>query len=201
MSEQAIGETAAVPAAFNGAAATPPIDFDKPLDFDEIMSAARRPERTARILIRADLLGDLDEKEADLEEMHARRMQTNPDESLGGDELRAKAQEVEDLRRQIAESTRSIRLRAMPKDEWVPFAKEHTGDDGNLDDGFWIAVIAKCAIRPELTEAQVLQMRTQLGQPAIDNISTAAWRANTADGLDVPKSRLSSQILAPQESS
>jgi hypothetical protein len=168
------------------------------LTLDELMNSARRPERTARICLRPDLQADLDELEAQLGVYADSRGEFDPsDEALAGGAVSELANRIQQVREQMQASMRSVRVRAMPKDEWATFVETHSDDkarDGFKPD-FWPLLVSKCAIAPTFNTEQVTALRSTLGQPAFDAIAVAAFKANTADGVDVPKSPLSSRAL------
>lgn len=202
--DQALSDTSAFKTEPIGEVNHPPL-VETVLDLDEIMTEGRRPERTARFCIRPDIEADIDEltyRLAELVDEDGKPLDGGDDESLvdGGEHLDI-ARQIEEKRAEMRKWMRSVRVRAMSKDEWLAF---HTSmRDDKTDDGykpaFWIQLIVKCAIKPAFTDADVKKLRKQLGQPAVDMIGLACFRANTASGVDVPKSQLSSLVLKPRE--
>lgn len=170
--------------------------FETVLDLDELMTQGRRPERTARFCMHADLVADVESLDAELDELeHAERAAgEEPDDALASrrDELLA---ERESKREQMARAMRTVRLRAMPDPEWKAHEHKHRrnlSDGDQLPDAFWDEMVAACAVSPTLTLDDVRKLRSVLAQTQFDAIRLAAFGVNTATGVDIPKSRRSS---------
>jgi len=173
--------------------------FETILDLDELMSEGRRPERTARFCIRADLVADLEAFDAELDELESTTPsqgfdKPQPDEALASrrDELLA---EREAKRAEMARFMRSVRVRALPDPEWKAHERKHRRnltDADVLPDAFWDELVAKCAVAPALSLDDVRKLRSQLAQSQFDTVRLAAFGVNTATGVDIPKSRGSS---------
>ena len=165
------------------------------LTLDELMQEARLVERTARICIR----GDLDDRHQQLIAELAELVDEDghplddddSDRPLGEPSpVQAKFTELQAVKAERAKWMRSVRFRAMPDDEWRVFEKENRGPDGEAKDrdDYSTKIIARCAIEPAMTEADVAAMRKKLTGPQMTALFNAAWLACATGGLDVPKS-------------
>lgn len=187
--------------------------FESVLDLDELMSEGRRPERTARFCIRADLVADVEAMDAELDDLDAADRAVGAGESRGGkwepddavasrrDSLSA---EREAKRVEMVAAVRTVRVRALPDPEWK--ALLHKYDKGlrqgdSRPDAFWDELVSRCAITPILTAETVGKLRAQLALSQFDTIRLAAFEVNTDTGVDVPKSRGSWNGQRPQRRS
>lgn len=184
--------------ALNDAALNDAAPFVKPeapaadtmLDLDELMSAGRRVERTARFCIDGPAysrLLELDEEIADLEP--APGFRDPDDEPMAGDELSEKAAEREQVLATVQAAMRTVRVRALPDEEWRALLRkyEHDKQKALPNDRFWDEMLVRCAIAPQLDESAVAKLRSTLGMAQLNQLHGACWEANTADGVDVPK--------------
>lgn len=189
------------------AALSEPSIVDTILDLDELLSAdVRRAERTARFSVRADLEAQLDDLEAELFNLTDGNGTPLPvlDQAVGaapetgGRTATVVALEIAALRREMAASFRSVRMRQVSDEDWAAFhttwRKVLDGDPPYSND-FWNALIVLSASAPKISDEQVKQMRTKLGRPAMELLGNVAWHVNTKSGLDIPKSQLSSAVL------
>lgn len=172
------------------------------LDLDALLSSAEihRAEKTATIYLRADLEGDWDRLEAELDLLTDSTGKPYPRPEGGLDEVRRTAQqvaaEIEALQDEYGASAQSVRFRQRPADEWQAFLDTHKGsDDGTRPPEFWNDLIAFAAVGPPMTVAQVAQLRTKLGAPQMTTFGNAAWNVNAQSGVSIPKSLLSSHVL------
>lgn len=170
-----------------------PESLDQPLTMDELLNEARRVERVARICLRGDLYAEhlaTAQELAGLVDADGKIL-SDGDQALS-DKSRAEelVQRLADLEMQMKSSTRTVRFRAMPDDEWSDFRKEHTDDAGKPKDmtGFNRVLIARCAIAPTFTEDQVDQIRGKLGSPQFTALANEAYWACTTGGTQVPSS-------------
>jgi predicted phage tail protein len=162
------------------------------LDLDEVLSAARRVERVGRICLRGDLESELGDVLGELSTLVDDQGEPVENETTMAEvskipALQARAAE---LRRQMKEAERSIRFCAMSSDEWDTFEASHrTGGRGEVKDitAYKIALIAACAVEPTMSVDQVKALRGKLGGHQVDALFNAAYAANTAGGIDVPK--------------
>jgi hypothetical protein len=224
MSEQSVaGDEPTAPAATGHplgqpASATAPQTSAKPptvsivdtiLDLDELMSAdVRRAEKTARFATRADLEGDIDELEAELERLvdaQGAPVRT-PDAAVSGtteegDRVRTAYEVALDLQTKQAEygaSFRSVRMRQVPDEDWLAFEakwKQAIDAGPSYPVEFWNELIAMSAHTPKIPLEKIPGMRKKLGHPPMDVLGKVAWDVNANAGVSIPKSRLSSAVL------
>lgn len=166
------------------------------LSVEDVLAAARLPERTASICVRADLTAEHDQIMAEMATLLTPGGELLADDDEAGMDAQgnaARARELADRDRQVLDEMRAhmwrVRFRAMDSDTWPEFKKQHMpkGKDVDLTD-FRTKIIVACAIDPELTDEQVRQLRKKLGTAQIDKLSDTAFQANEQGGIDVPKS-------------
>jgi hypothetical protein len=159
---------------------------------EEILNEARLVERVARICLRGDLYA---EHIADVEEL-SQLVDADGNVVSEGDQALADQSHAAELIERIKarqlvmrDAMRTVRFRAMPDDEWDVFKKAHGDDKGKPKDMVdWnVKIIARCAIEPTFTEAQVKQIRGKLGAPQFATLANEAFWACTTGGLDIPK--------------
>lgn len=170
---------------------------DTILNLNEFLSGdVRRAEKTVRICTRPDLEGDIDELEGELAGLiDVNGVPLDTDEALGdARSARTVALEIREKQREMAASMRSIRVRALPEDEWAAFREIHL-KDGDITDTVWNLLIAASAVAPVMTVEQIEGLRKAFGHPQVDLIATAAWDVNTKAGVSIPKSLTSSVVL------
>lgn len=148
----------------------------------EILAQARLPETTVDLCLRGDLMAQWRQLQSQLETADT----TAP--CLGQRApARVIAEQMEDLRQQMASSTITVRLRALPAREWSAFAAtrpQPSSDDDDPDQWreqwfAWVAaLVARCAIDPEMTAEQVGQLCDGLSGVQWDELSNAAWALN-----------------------
>lgn len=174
------------------------------LTLDAVLNSSRLVERTAHICLRGDLE---DQYNAKIEELTTLvgadgELLAEGDDAALADGARAEKleQEALELHKRMRAETYAVRFRAMPDDEWDKFEALHrkNGKVVNLRK-YHNELIAKCAINPELTVAEVTQLRSKLNANQMVTLSNEAYWANTTGGLDIPKSPGFSHSPKPQE--
>lgn len=160
------------------------------LDIDELMSAGRRVERVARFCIDGTAYSRLLEIDDEIAELDTRPGFADPgDEPLTGDRLTELGQEREQVAATVAAAMRTVRVQAMPDEEWRALLRKYKHDQGKAlpNEDFWTELITECAVQPTLDTAAVAKLRRTLGMAQFNTIPTACWEANTTDGVDIPK--------------
>lgn len=178
-----------------------PIALVKPKRFtiDEVLSSARRIERTATICLAGDLQAEWDALVAELATLvtaTGELIEEDSDESLSEVSGRARVAQINDrlpaLRRGMAEKMWRVRFQGMSSDEWATFVKKNLPDrDGADRTPFYNLLLAETAIEPELTLEQVRELRKVLTQRSMNELVSKAWEACSEGGIDVPKLPLS----------
>ncbi len=170
-----------------------PVQF---LTVEDVLAAARLPERTASICLRSDLTAEHDVVLGELGTLVTASGEVIGDDAEAGMDAHSnasRARELADRLQQLKAEMRSsmwhVRFRAMPSDDWSAFKKQHMpkGQGADMTD-FRTKIIAACAIEPPITEDQVKELRKKLGSAQIVSLSDTAFDACNAGGLDVPKS-------------
>lgn len=212
MNDHPLGTLIDPPAPFPAAGLTAdPTDVtygDQILDLDGLLSGnVPLAEKTARICIRPDLEGRLDELDAELtllvDERGTPYDDTGEDALFdgGGRTASIVAQEHLAVRREMAAAMRSVRVRAMPEDKWRVFRDLHAtafADGANgvpADPEVYEELIVLCAVAPRFTRETLVGFRSKVGVPAVDKVATAAFLVNTTSGVSVPKSLRASAVL------
>ncbi|HEY0889374.1 MAG TPA: hypothetical protein VGE38_07175 [Nocardioides sp.] len=174
------------------------------LSVEDVLAAARLPERTATICVRADLTAEHDAIMAEMATLvtPGGELLADDDEAAVSDQSNAaRARELADRDRRVLDEMRAnlwrVRFRAIDSDEWPEYKKKHMpkGKDVDLKD-FRTKLIADCAIEPPITEDQVRALRKKFGSGQIDKLSDTAFQACEQGGVDVPKSPSSWANLA-----
>lgn len=172
----------------------------KPKSFKERLAAAKLPERSLQVCLRGDLMAEFEDLERQLREVGSTgapaRLGTKP-EALKIAEKQAA------LRDQMADAMEDIRVRALPRPEWVALCKEHPPRDdhegdramgGNLETLMPVA-IRRCVVEPEMDDADWEHFESVLSSGDYDRLLNAVWDVNRS-GVDVPKLRLASLVMA-----
>lgn len=174
------------------------------LDLDELMTRGRRITRTARFCIDGeafDRLNELDEQIEDFDDAEG----TDPDdEPMSGDRLSELQVEREEVRKVVAAAMRTVKMQALPDEEWRTLLDKHGGHADGKAFGkieFWDELTAACAVKPTLTLAQATGLRKQLATPQLNEIHGAALDANSVGGVDIPKLPTSSRDRKRKERS
>lgn len=184
--------------ASNGAAAFVKPDpaartADVELDVDELISAGKRVERTARFCIDGVAYARLLEIDEEIEALARQPGYTDPDdEPMAGDELSQLVAERREVLPTVQKAMRATRVRAMPDEEWRALLRRYDHDKSPQkalgNDRFWDELLTECAIAPTLDAAAVAKLRANLAMAQFNRLQEACWAANTADGVDLPKS-------------
>ncbi len=180
-----------------------PSIVDQILNLDDFLSGdVRRAEKTARFCTRPDLEADVDDLHAELAAMGVDdrgRLPDQDDESLGdgGRTAQTVALELRAKQVEMGKYFRSVRVRALPEEEWRAFYEKHRKDleDNKRTPAMWDELIIACAIAPTFTPETIRAFRKKASHTAVDEIATAAWLVNTQSGVSIPKSSLSSAVL------
>jgi hypothetical protein len=178
------------------ASVSPPGD-----DIESILRMARPKERVVDLCLRGDLVAEHDVLE--------RRIRDSDSLSAGeralGDEgaPRALAARVQELEREMRESSRPFRFRALPRSKWDALRKRF--EDDAKDAGYDLEamagpLVAASCVAPEMAEAQVDELREHISHGQFQELFGAAWDVNTG-AVDVPFSLIASATLATPEPS
>jgi hypothetical protein len=164
-------------------------------NIDEILGQIKLPERIYPLCLRADLRGRWEELNRKLR--HAEAEATS---SLAGEDSSGVAEQIRDLEEEMAAATVNLQLRALRSKAWSdllakhPPRKDHERDRAFNLDTFGSAMLAACSVDPIMSEDQAGHLIDSITQGQWDELTTVLWNLNNA-GVDVPKSRLASEIL------
>lgn len=167
------------------------------LTVEEILESARLPEDYARICLRADLEAEHNRLILELGQMISTDGELlEDDEAALGEETpqgraQAKANRLEEVRREMADSTRYVLFRGLTDDDLKIFRRANLPSKGDPNDAqiaaFNDALIVATAINPTITIEQMRSFRARLGKRAIDTLVETANKVCTQGGVNVPK--------------
>lgn len=150
------------------------------------------------------LAGDLQARFEDLERRLSAAVRS-PHATLGsGEEERRLADAIQAVRAEMAEQEVTFHFRALSARKWSDLMAEHPGRSGKDEafnvDTFPDALIAACAVDPEMTPEEVKELGDSLSNAQFSTLFDCAWGCNQS-ALDVPFSVLASQALRASETS
>lgn len=163
-----------------------------------LIADAQLPGRTISLCLRADLVAELDELEADLRTMRP------SDRLTGNAEARAVAEKIEALRQRMKDSTVRFRLQSLPPREFQKFVAEHGPRDGNAEDKaagintetYFFDLVQRCLIGPALDPDQLGQLVLKLSLSQWRELTQAAVDLNI-EKISIPFSQAASMLLRP----
>ena len=129
-------------------------------DIDEIISKAAPRTREVRVCLDPGLVTAHEQAALDLQQAMA-----DDDGLVGSDAVRAAAERVEQVERQIDDATHTFVLRSVSRREWADLLAKHppsaeqrrAGHDADPD-RFPVAAVAACLMEPSLSEVQVRKL-------------------------------------------
>lgn len=167
----------------------------------DVLGRLKRPEKTVPICLAGDLQAEFEDLERDLKV--ARDQPAEAGTLAGGANPLATnlARQIMELRERMREHTRVFRFRGLPRAEFKALADEHPPSEDAAKDGadvnwdtFPVALVAACAVDPQMSEAEAGQLADALTQAQWDSLASAAWGVNKRD-VDVPFSYAASAVL------
>lgn len=170
--------------------------IDTILQLDSFLSGdVRRAEKTARFCSKPWLEADIDALVFELEALTDEQGYPLPGQEAAA---QSKAVEIQTKQSEMGASFVSVRMAQLASDRWLEFMakwREEREKPGDMSNEFWNEVIELSAKTPTITAAQVVELRTKLGDPQMDTLAKVAWDVNTQSGVSIPKSPLSSLVL------
>lgn len=151
------------------------------MDIETIIASARRPEKIVPLCLRADLQATFESLERDFAVADT---EITDDVLTGGSSARAAkiAQQMEDTRQKMQESTVLFRLRALPRETWQEIVKANPPndeDEGDVnEEGFVTALVAGCVIAPPMTGEQATRLRDTITDGQWQELANTAWDLN-----------------------
>lgn len=151
---------------------------------DEILASARRPEDTVPICTRGDLVSQWQALERRLE--HAPTAPANLGERA---EATVIAEQMAELREQMADAEEQFHLRALPPRQWVKFhatfpvkGKDETDDDYSDRIYAWTCkAVSLTCVQPAMTPEQVDELVPLLSTRQWVGLSNGAVMLNTGE--------------------
>ena len=167
-----------------------------PLD---ILRSAKLPETTVPVCVRGDLAAEVETLDKRLTALNGQS-----DRLVGNPEAREFAEQIEDLRQEMTDSTVVLRLRALPHRDYAKLEAAHKprdGEDGDKRTGFNLetfpaALIRASIIDPDLDEDTFEGLAAVLTFQQWDNLFTEAYMLNRRE-VAIPFSASASRILQP----
>lgn len=163
---------------------------------DDILGQIRLPERVYNLCVRADLRAEWEQAEAEVEQAEAESRTSLAGSSAAG---RKAAKRVQELEREMAESTIPVRLRALTYKGLSDLLAKHPPREDKEEGGwngdtFPVALLAACAVEPAMSEDQAGQLVDRLTNGQWDDLFNICWALNRSS-TDVPKSKRASELL------
>lgn len=129
-------------------------------DVDEIISKAAPRTREVQVCLDPGLVTAHEQAVLDLQQA-----MDDDDGLVGSDAVRAAAERVEQVERQIDDATHTFVLRSVSRREWAdllakypPSAEQRRAGHDADPDRFPVAAVAACLVEPELSEADVAKL-------------------------------------------
>lgn len=151
-------------------------DMSPELNIDQLIKAAKMPQRTIPVCVRGDLTLELQELQAQLEEKgHAGNPQT-----LAGVGDAGIRKQVEEIIKEMKRFTVNFILRALPDDQFNDLKAQHpprVGVDeyGYNEDTFHKALFLATLTHPDITEQQWDDLRVNLSRGQTTDLYNAAF--------------------------
>lgn len=167
-------------------------------EFDALLDEARPPEARIPLCLRADLASRHEELDQRLTELANRSSAM-----LADPEQASLAQEIRAVEQQMADSTVTVLLRAVPRPDFRKLAAEHPPREGHAGDRvlgfnqetFYESLIALCLVEPALDRPRVERLLGKLNDGQYSALAEAAWNLNRSE-VSVPFS-LTASCIAP----
>lgn len=186
-----------------------------PVDIATLLAEDTRPEKVVPICLRGHLQAQWDELKAEFD-----ALPDGDEQALMAERGRKRrlAEQMEELRQEMAAGTVHFRLRALPRRRtpgmakdavvWHELVEQHPprkGKDGKPDPRdapqginvatFFDALVKASIVEPQLSDEQWQALDGKLTDGQFDQLAWAAWRLNRT-GVDVPFSRAVSKTMS-----
>lgn len=167
---------------------------------DDIIAGARLPEKTVPLCLR----GDLQAQWEDLERELRAHQGTADEEALAGDQVaRDLAERMEAIAQEMTDHQVVFRFRGLPKRAYSDLLAQHQAPEDKRElavdgldwDTFPTALIAACAVDPEMTVEQAGRLAQTVTDRQWDDLFATAMALNRAE-VSVPFSLAASAIRA-----
>lgn len=161
--------------------------------FEDILAAAKLPEHTVRVCLRGDLAAEHERLENELDALR----EWAPSALAEADPRRPLAEAITALEAEMAESTETFTFRALGQRKYRALVDAHPDPKG---DGQWNAetfpqaLIAACAIEPEMDVVDVERLFDVLNAGQVETLFMGAYMVNEGP-TRVPFSKAASDAL------
>jgi hypothetical protein len=167
------------------------------MDIEEILNGYELPERTVQVCLKGSLVAEYEDLERQL-----------PGASRESGSLSEPSQAVtvarrmEELRQQMAASSRTFRFRALPGSGYEELQHQHAPRKDQQEmfnaETFPIALISACCVDPPMTEDHVRKFKATVSDKQYWDVYDTAVAVNRAS-VDVPFSKLAFDVLRGSE--
>jgi hypothetical protein len=166
-------------------------------ELDALLASAKRPETVVPVCLRGDLQAEWETLDKRLNDLRSRNFG-----KIGmSQDHRDLAQRIVELEATMSASTIDIRLRGLDRRAWRDLVSAHPARKDNETDGvlgvnqetFFDALVAECAVEPEMTADQVSTFLDSITSSQFDKLADAAWGLNRRD-VNVPFSYSASLV-------
>lgn len=177
--------------------------MSEPKSIKDRLKAAKLPERSLQVCLRGDLAAEFDDLERQLQEAR----ETTGRKRVGSkSDAQQIVEKMDALREQMAEEMLDIKVRALPRREWLELTKKYPPrEDERLDEAMGVNLvplmeeaIPRCVVEPELDEDDWKQLDSVLASSEYDKLLNAVFAVNRNE-VDIPKSRLASLVMAERD--
>ncbi|MGI5233839.1 hypothetical protein [Actinoallomurus sp. CA-142502] len=167
-------------------------------DIEDILGSAELPQKTVELCLKGNLQADFEVLERQLREAE----ETDDDALAGGVRARELAEQIEDVRRKMAEHVTMFRFTALGAKSYSDLLAKHppteeqkqAGAGVNLDT--WpAALVAACALDPKMTVEQAERLHDKITDGQWEELYDTALACNRKK-VDVPFSFAASAIRA-----
>lgn len=174
----------------------PVVDDDAPFDIEDVIAEAAPQERSVRICVKGGLRAKFEELS---ERLKAASEDHDSDEPTP--EMRVLAAEVETIRGEIRRSMRKFTLRSIGPN-WTAIRVKHANAQDVVHDvaAYGAELFAAATVSPTMTVEQARRLVDRLNQGDMNALFATAQLANFETTVEVPKSRLASDILEASRS-
>ncbi|GFH34288.1 hypothetical protein [Streptomyces pacificus] len=160
----------------------------------DILAKARAREHTVRICLAGDVAAEVDRLEAELAGLSQWQQESLADKNPGL-EL---AEKIKAARERMKEAEVDFTFRALGAKAWSDLVAEHPGKDSDESwdaESLAPALVAACAVDPEMTPAEVDELFEALNFGQRQQLIDAAWQVN-GEATTIPFALHASAILA-----
>jgi hypothetical protein len=146
------------------------------MDFDALTAQIKRPRKTIRLCLRADLFSERERIIAELARANSKNTLARSGASSG---LTAK---LESLNAEMEKHTTDFVFEAMPRSSFADLEDAFPDVGGLPSKEFLGSLLSATLIEPEITPAQVEKLLELLSDGQVEILENAAWGINRETG-------------------